>query len=163
MGFLGNLKDFLLGISPEMTSQRPNTKVEHIRGKILKDCRPVIYNKILIVDDVPRYAEISLSTIRDHFTFAELTVYMAYSYAAARQVFHENDIKLVIIDCDLDDEEGDGEMLTKEFLFKDPKLKILANSSRTKFNKKLLNAGAIIAIDKNPKQLLHWLKVNCRC
>lgn len=161
--FLHKLKNFLLGFSPKSANERIDTKVEHIRGRFLKDCKPVVYNKILIVDDVPRYAEEALQTLREHFVFAELTVYLAYSYAAAERLFLKHDIKLVILDSDLDDDDGNGEMLAVSFLAKRPDLKILANSSRSKYNKKLLDVGASVAIDKNPKQLLHWLKVNCRC
>ena len=161
--FLRKLILFLLGLTPKMENERSDIKIEHIRGKHLNESKSPTYDKILIVDDVPRYAQASLATIKDHFVAEKLTVYLAYSYAAAKQVFNDHDIKLVVLDCDLSDEDGNGEMLAREFIKKKSSVKILANSSRSKFNKRLLDAGAIESINKNPKRFLRWLKINCRC
>jgi len=61
------------------------------------------------------------------------------------------------MDADLDDEDGDGAILSKQFLSQKPYLTILANSSSKISNLKLTGFGAIETLEKNPEKLKSWL------
>ena len=118
------------------------------------------FKDVLVVDDIVRHADAALAVFDEFYTQGFITVHIVHSVAEARRVFAANDIKLVIMDSDLADDSGDGATLAKEFLGKRPGLPILANSSKSNYNQRLLDAGAICAIDKDPKKLSAWLAEN---
>jgi hypothetical protein len=74
--------------------------------------------------------------------------------------FVNEDVNLVIMDADLDDDDGDGAMLTQNFLKERPDLKILANSSSRISNLKLTGLGALEILGKQPEKLKMWLLTN---
>ena len=63
----------------------------------------------------------------------------------------------MIMDADLDDEDGDGTILTRKFLGERPDITILANSSSKISNLKLTGLGAIETLGKSTKKLKGWL------
>ena len=64
------------------------------------------------------------------------------------------------MDSDLDDEDGDGVDLTREFLSRKPDLTILANSSSKISNLKLTGSGAKEILGKSPDKLKVWLSLH---
>jgi hypothetical protein len=64
------------------------------------------------------------------------------------------------MDVDLDDEEGDGAILTQKFLTEKPEVSILANSSKRISNLKLTGLGAIESLGKKAEKLRTWLSDN---
>ena len=78
----------------------------------------------------------------------------------ALENYQQNQIDLVIMDVDLDDDEGDGVILTQKFLTEQPDLVILANSSKRISNMKLKGLGAIESLGKKTEKLKIWLLNN---
>lgn len=118
------------------------------------------YPNILLVEDDPARAEEFIETIKKYYLFGKVKIFVAHAYDAARTFFANEPINLVIMDADLDDDAGDGAMLTREFLNKAPELTILANSSRKIFNMKLTGLGAKDVLGKKTEKLQNWLKAN---
>ena len=118
------------------------------------------FDHILIVDDIPGYAQDSLETIRQFYNNSELTVYISHTFAASLALFQQYDIKLVILDLDLNDFQGDGTILLRNFLLQRPKITVLANSSERRYNDILLEGGATAALAKDVKKLREWLADN---
>jgi DNA-binding NarL/FixJ family response regulator len=74
--------------------------------------------------------------------------------------FTQYDINLVILDLDLDDCQGDGAILLRDFRLRKPGITVLANSSEQKYNDILLKGGAKVALAKDTSMLRRWLTDN---
>lgn len=158
---IGHIKKIFSTFNKAFEPKPLESKVVFIGGEKLKYKRYVKYKTVLIVDDIPRYADASLQVLEEHFSAADLTVHIVYNYAAALTAFAENDIKLVILDHELEDEAGNGEMLLQQFLQKKPDLVVLANSGKKKHNERLMRHGAVASLNKDPDLLMQWLKEKC--
>ncbi len=87
-------------------------------------------------------------------------MYLATCIRTARSFFSEKDIQLVIMDSDLHDEQGDGIVLTENFIARNPGAVILANNSSRMANMKMESRGARESISKNIAKLRSWLQAN---
>lgn len=132
----------------------------HLPGETSPPKPAAKFDQILVVDDIPRYAQASLDAIRQFYHDSELTVHITHTFAAAISTFRQYDIKLVILDLDLDDFQGDGALLLKDFRSQKPGITVLANSSKQRYNDILLKGGAIAALAKDVKKLRKWLVEN---
>lgn len=158
---ISRIKNFFATFNKAFEPRPLENRVIHLGGAKLKYRRYVKYKTIMIVDDIPRYADEVLKVLAEHFAAAELTVHIVHGYNAARAVFEANDIKLVILDHELEDEAGNGATLLQHFLHKKPDLVVLANSGKKNHNESLLRQGAVWALNKDPELLRQWLKKNC--
>jgi len=118
------------------------------------------FDQILVVDDIPHYAQAALEVIGQIYQDAELTVHICHTFAAAMKTFQQYDIKLVVLDLDLDDLEGDGALLLENFRLQRPDIIALANSSEQKYNDILVRGGAIAVVGKDARTLHEWLTAN---
>ena len=118
------------------------------------------YQRLLVIDDLPRYTQDILETLRVFYEEASLTIHVAHTFADSLAAFKEGDIQLVILDSDLNDPEGSGEDLLKAFKSQEPGVVVLANSSEQRYNDLLLQAGATAALAKEQRKLRRWLTVN---
>ena len=130
--------------------------VQH-HGKELPPGKALQYPSILLVEDDPNIARDFIQVIKKYYTCGSIMIFVAHAYDAAVTFFENEDVNLVIMDADLDDEDGDGAILTQEFLGQKPYLTILANSSSKISNYKLTGFGAIGTLGKNPEKLKNWL------
>ncbi|MBU4151356.1 MAG: response regulator [Proteobacteria bacterium] len=131
-----------------------------LTGTMPPDGKPPKFDHILLVDDIARNTQSSLETIRRTYEGYELTVHITHTFAEALAAFNLHDIKLVILDLDLNDMQGDGATLLKEFREKKPELTVLANSSEQKYNDILVKGGAIAVLAKDSRKLKRWLAIN---
>lgn len=157
---LNTIRTFLSGIRVSLRQPPPATEVVTLTGNSPSPRRLPRYNQILIVDDIPRYAQASLDALRQFYNNFDLTVFLTYTFADALAAFQQYDINLVILDLDLDDFQGDGENLLKEFLARKPDITVLANSSEQRYNDILLQAGAKAILAKDVAKLNQWLANN---
>jgi len=132
---------------------------EH-RGRELPPGKTLRYPSILLVEDNPHAAEDFLVAIKGYYVYGSVMIFIAHAYDAALTFFDEEDIGLVIMDSDLDDDDGDGADLIRRFLNLKPHLPILANSSSKLSNLKLTNLGAVGIIGKNCEKLAEWLRMH---
>jgi CheY-like chemotaxis protein len=134
----------------------PGRTIEH-RGKDLPLDKTLRYPTILLVEDNPHAAESSLAVITKHYLYGSVIILIAHTYDAAVTFFNDEEVSLVIMDADLDDDDGDGADLTRRFLDRKPHLPILANSSSRISSRKLVNLGAVDTLGKSSKKLADWL------
>jgi len=138
----------------------PASRTVHLQGDSPATGQPAKFNRILIVDDIPRYAQNSLEAIRQFYHNSELTVHITHTFAESLATFTQYDINLVILDLDLDDCQGDGALLLRDFRLRKPGITVLANSSEQKYNDILLKGGAKVALAKDIRMLRRWLTDN---
>jgi CheY-like chemotaxis protein len=130
--------------------------VEH-HGRELPPEKALQYPSILLVEDDPNIAGDFVEVIKKYYIYGSIMVFVAHAFDAAVTFFENGDVNLVIMDADLDDEDGDGATLTRQFLRQKPDLTILANSSSRISNLKLTGSGAGDTLWKNPEKLRSWL------
>jgi len=141
------------------TTLTPGHVLQHA-GRELKSGKAVRFSSILLVEDNPITAEQFTEAIRGYYIHGFITIYVAHTYGAALTYFDNEDISLVIMDADLDDDEGDGAMLTRKFFREKPDIIILANSSNKISNLKLTGFGASETLGKSTTKLQSWLLLN---
>ena len=141
-------------------SVRPRGQVIELRGRKLPPGRDIRFAKILLVEDNPDIAADFIETLRQFYVFGDVVIHVAYGFETAGSFFSTVDINLVIMDADLDDEEGDGVELTRRFCEQKQDVTVLANSSSALSNMKLTGSGAVEVLGKDPKRLRLWLQTN---
>jgi DNA-binding response OmpR family regulator len=109
------------------------------------------------VEDDTNAADNFIEVVKSYYVRGSVKIFVAHAYDAAVSFFENEAIDLVIMDADLDDEDGDGVSLTQQFLKQKPELTILANSSSKISNLKLTGSGAKETLGKNPEKLKSWL------
>lgn len=142
------------------TAVIPRGRVFQHEGQVLLENKKLHYPHILLVEDNPARADEFLEMIKKYYVFGSVKIFIAHAYDAAVTFFTNEDIDLVIMDVDLDDEDGDGANLTQKFLIEKPDLTILANSSKRISNLKLTGLGAIESLGKKTEKLREWLSQN---
>jgi CheY-like chemotaxis protein len=142
------------------TVSRPTARVFSHRGRELKAGRQLRFSKILLVEDDAQTAQAFMDIIRHHYQFGHVTIALASTIEAAKSFFSHEVIDLVIMDSDLNDEEGDGLVLTEMFAAQRPDIVILANSSSKAANARMRDAGARASVGKSYKQMASWLRLN---
>ena len=130
------------------------------QGNYLSAGQEIRYPRILLVEDNPNIAREFLEVIKNYYVFGSVKILVAYAYDAAVTFFDNEDINLVIMDADLEDQEGDGAALTRKFLDERPETIILANSSSRISNMKLTGFGAIASLEKSTEKFKGWLLLN---
>ena len=153
LAILGFFKD----IFSSSTTIIPRGHVFQHQGDYLSAGREIRYPLILLVEDNPNIAREFIEAIKNYYVFGSVKILAAYAYDAAVTFFDNEEINLVIMDADLDDEDGDGTILTRKFLGERPDITILANSSSKISNLKLTGLGAIETLEKSTKKLKGWL------
>jgi CheY-like chemotaxis protein len=156
LGIINWIKD----IFNSTTISIPRGQVLQHQGDYLASGKAIRYPHILLVEDNPHTAEELIKTIKKYYVFGSVKIFAAYTYDAAETFFHEEDLDLIIMDADLDDEDGDGTDLTQKFLAERPGIPILANSSSRISNLKLTGFGAIDTLSKSTEKLNNWLLAN---
>jgi len=151
------IRKFWLGLSDSLNQPPPASHTVYLKGEPSAGGRIPRFDQVLIVDDIPHYAQNSLETLRQFYADADLTVHITHTYAEALTTFQQNDIKLVILDLDLDDLQGDGAALLEVFRSQRPEITVLANSSKRQSNGRLLKGGAKAALAKDVRKLRRWL------
>jgi len=139
---------------------RPGAQVIHHHGSPLTSTGRLAFTRILVVEDNVHTARSTVDTIKQYYTFGEVSIYLATCFRTAQSFFSEEDIQLVIMDSDLHDEQGDGIGLTKKFIVQKPGVVILANSSSRMANMKMESCGASESISKNEAKLRSWFLAN---
>jgi hypothetical protein len=139
---------------------RPGAQVIHHQGRPLTSTGRLAFTRILVVEDNVQSARSTVDTIKNYYAFGELSMYLATCFRTAQSFFSEKDIQLVIMDSDLHDEQGDGIVLTENFIAQNPGVIILANSSSRMANMKMESRGARKSISKNVANLRSWLQAN---
>lgn len=143
------------------TGSKPQGRVVRHRGKALPPGRNLRFPGIMVVDDNMNIASDMANAARRHYTHGKVDIYLAHGLDTAMAYFQREDIGLVIMDNDLDDDRGDGVLLTARFKAAKPGVIILANSSSTVSNNKLIDVGAREEpLNKNWKRLNRWLEKN---
>jgi len=158
--FLVKIIDWIKDIISSTGATRPQGQVIELRGKKLPPGKAIRFAKILLVEDNPDVAADFIETLRHYYMFGGVMLHVAYGYDAALSFFNTADISLVIMDADLDDEQGDGVGLTQCFTEQKQNVTILANSSSALSNMKLTGSGAMEVLGKDPKRLRLWLQTN---
>lgn len=157
---LNVIRKFWSGLSAPLRQSAPPSRTFHLHGQTPQGGSIPKFDQILIVDDVPRYAQTALDALRQFYQNADLTVHITHTFAEALATFQQNDIKLVILDLDLDDFQGDGAVLLAGFRARKPEITVLANSSKQRYNEILLKGGATAALCKDVRKLRRWLADN---
>jgi CheY-like chemotaxis protein len=157
------LARFILGIfgwfkyvagSPNAAMPRGQAVQHH--GRELSPGNAIHFSSILLVEDDPNIARDFIAIIKKYYVCGSIMIFVAHAYDAAVTFFENEDVNLVIMDADLDDEDGDGASLVQQFLGQKPNLVILANSSSKISNHKLTGFGAMEILGKNPERLKKW-------
>ena len=156
LGILGFFRDMFT--SPATII--PRGRVLQHQGHDLPVGKAIRYSHILLVEDNPDTAREFIETIENYYVFGSIMIFVAHAFDAALTFFANEEVNLVIMDADLDDDDGDGAILTRQFLSERPDLKILANSSRKISNLKLTGFGAVETLGKKTEKLKMWLAVN---
>jgi CheY-like chemotaxis protein len=156
LGIAGFFKDMFTA----PTAVIPRGRVYQHDGRVLSDGKKLNYPHILLVEDNPTRAEEFMAIIKNYYVFGSVKIFIAHAFDAAVTYFTNEEIDLVIMDVDLDDEEGDGAILTQKFLSEKPEVSILANSSKRISNLKLTGLGAIESLGKKAEKLRTWLSDN---
>jgi CheY-like chemotaxis protein len=142
------------------TTTIPRGQVFQHQGDYLSAGKNIQFPQILLVEDNPNSARDFIEAIKKYYVFGSVKILVAYAYDAAVTFFDNEDIDLVIMDADLDDEDGDGAALTQKFIAARPGLTILANSSSRISNLKLTGLGAIGPLGKSTEKFNNWLLIN---
>jgi CheY-like chemotaxis protein len=156
LGILGGLKNLFAS----STTIIPRGHVFQHQGNYLSAGKEIRYPRILLVEDNPNIAREFVETIKKYYVFGSVKILVAYAYDAAVTFFDNEDIKLVIMDADLDDKDGDGARLIRKFLGEKPEIAILANSSSRISSMKLTGFGAVASLGKSRAKLTDWLLLN---
>ena len=158
---------FILGISgwikdifSASTTIIPRGQVFQHQGDSLSAGKALRYPLILLVEDNPDTAREFVEAIMSYYVFGSVNILAAYAYDAAATFFDNENISLVIMDADLEDQDGDGATLTRKFLGARPEITILANSSSRISNLKLTGYGAVETLGKSKEKLKSWLLAN---
>ncbi len=155
--FILGVTSWFRGIFTSTTTTSPRGQVFQHRGDSLPPGRELRYRHILLVEDNFDVAREFVNAINSYYAYGAVRIFAAYAYDAAVSFFDNEYIDLVIMDLDLDDEDGDGLLLTSRFLAKRPELTILANSSSVISNRKLTGSGAAGVLEKKTEKLGGWL------
>ena len=158
--FLVRIIDWIKDIVSSTGAARPRGQVIELRGRKLLPGQKIRFAKILLVEDNPDIAADFIETLRRYYVFGDVMLLVAYGFDAAVSFFSTEDVGLVIMDADLDDQEGDGVELTRRFSEQKQDVTILANSSSALSNMKLTGFGAVEVLGKDPKRLRLWLQTN---
>jgi len=158
MAVIGSVKELLASFR----RARPGAQVIHHKGRDLLSADSVQFARILLAEDNVQTAQSIIDTLRDYYTFGDVTIYFATCFQSALAFFEHEDIQMVIMDSDLHDDHGDGFVLTKRFVIQQPGIIILANSSSKMANMKMVSAGARAGIGKSNEKLRSWLLANDR-
>ena len=158
--FLVRIVDWIKSIVSSTGTARPKGQVIELRGRKLPSGREIRFVNILLVEDNPDIAADFIETFRQFYVFGDVEIHVAYGFDTAGLFFRTKDMSLVIMDADLDDEEGDGVELTRRFCKQKQDITILANSSSAISNMKLSGFGAVDVLGKDPKRLRLWLQTN---
>ena len=142
------------------TTTTPRGQVFQHQGDYLPAGKGIQFPQILLVEDNPNTAQDFVEAIKNYYVFGSVKIFVAYAYDAAVTFFDNEEINLVIMDADLDDEDGDGANLTQKFIGERPEITILANSSSRISNLKLTGFGAIGPLGKSTEKLKKWLLIN---
>lgn len=153
LGIFGWIKD----IAGSTSTILPRGHAVQHHGNPLGPGKFLQYPSILLVEDNPNAARDFIKAICDYYLYGSIIIFVAHTFDAALAFFENEEVKLVIMDADLDDEDGDGATLTQQFLKEAPHLTILANSSSKISNLKLTGFGALETLGKNPEKLKSWL------
>ncbi|MBW2466862.1 MAG: response regulator [Deltaproteobacteria bacterium] len=156
-GFILSIFDWIKDIVGSPSNVIPRGHVIKHQGRELDPGRTLRYKAILLVEDDPATAGNFIGAIRKHYTCGSIMIYVAHAFDAAVNFFDNEDVDLVIMDADLDDEDGDGAELVRKFNTRRPELPILANSSSRISNRKLTGYGAVKILGKDPRKLEDWL------
>jgi len=158
--FILGIVGFIKGIFTSSATVIPRGRVFQHQGNYLSAEQEIRYPRILLVEDNPNNAREFLEVIKNYYVFGSVKILVAYAYDAAVTFFDNEDINLVIMDADLEDQEGDGAALTRKFLDERPETIILANSSNRISNMKLTGFGAIASLEKSTEKFKGWLLLN---
>ena len=158
--FILGIVGFIKGIFTSSATVIPRGRVFQHQGNYLSAGQEIRYTRILLVEDNPNIAREFLEVIKNYYVFGSVKILVAYAYDAAVTFFDNEDINLVIMDADLEDQEGDGAALTRKFLDERPETIILANSSSRISNMKLTGFGAIASLGKSTEKFKGWLLLN---
>ena len=158
--FILGIVGFIKGIFTSSATVIPRGRVFQHQGNYLSAEQEIQYPRILLVEDNPNNAREFLEVIKNYYVFGSVKILVAYAYDAAVTFFDNEDINLVIMDADLDDQEGDGASLIRKFLGERPEIPILANSSSRISNMKLTGFGAIASLEKSTEKFKGWLLLN---
>jgi CheY-like chemotaxis protein len=158
--FILGIVGFIKGIFTSSATVIPRGRVLQHQGNYLSAGQEIRYTRILLVEDNPNIAREFLEVIKNYYVFGSVKILVAYAYDAAVTFFDNEDINLVIMDADLEDQEGDGAALTRKFLDERPETIILANSSSRISNMKLTGFGAIASLEKSTEKFKGWLLLN---
>jgi CheY-like chemotaxis protein len=142
------------------TVSRPTARVFSHHGRELEAGRQLRFSRILLVEDDAQTAQAFMDIIRHHYQFGHVTIALASTIEAAKSFFSHEAIDLVIMDSDLNDEQGDGLVLTEMFVTQRSDIVILANSSSKAANVRMRDAGALGSVGKSYKQMASWLRLN---
>lgn len=156
---LSAIRKYLAEIMSSLHHTPPKSQIVRL-GQKQTNAKPPKFDHILLVDDIPRNTQTSLEIIRQNYLNNELTVHITHTFAEALAAFNVFNIKLVILDLDLNDMQGDGAVLLKEFREKKPEITVLANSSEPKYNDILVRGGANAVLAKDARKLKRWLAKN---
>ena len=158
--FILGIVGFIKGIFASSAIVMPRGRVFQHQGNYLSAGKELRYPRILLVEDNPDIAQDFIEVIKNYYVFGSVKILIAYAYDAAVTFFDNEDINLVIMDADLDDQEGDGASLIRKFLGERPETPILANSSSRISNMKLTGFGAIGSLEKSTEKFKGWLLLN---
>jgi hypothetical protein len=156
-GFVLGVFGWIKYIIGSTTTVIPRGYVVQHHGREMVPGKSLQYQSILLVEDDVNVANDFIEVIKDYYAYGSIMILVAHAYDAAQTFFKDEDVNLVVMDADLDDEEGDGATLTREFLSQKPDLAVLANSSSKISNHKLMGYGAIETLGKKPGKLKNWL------
>lgn len=137
--------------------KRPGGRIIRHRGRALPAGVAIRFARILIVEDDPQTAQTFMDAIRQFYLYGDILIFLAYGFDTAVSFFENEDIKLVIMDSELNDETGDGMLLTRRFFAERPEIVVLANSSSRISNLRMESHGAADSLGKNRAQLQAWL------
>ena len=159
-GFILNICGWIKYIIGSTSTVIPCGHTVQHQGNELKAGKSLRFGNILLVEDDSNRAGDFIDAIRSYYVCGSVIIFVAHAYNAAVTFFENEDINLVIMDSDLDDEDGDGAALTSQFLSRKPDLTILANSSSKISNMKLTGSGAKEILGKSPEKLKNWLSLH---
>ncbi len=159
-GFILNICGWIRYIIGSTSTVIPCGYTVQHQGNELKPGKSLRFENILLVEDDSNRAEDFIDAIRSYYVYGSVIIFVAHAYNAAVTFFEKEDVNLVIMDSDLDDEDGDGADLTRHFLSRKPDTAILANSSSKISNLKLTGSGAREILGKSPDKLKKWLALH---
>lgn len=157
---LHTLVNYLSGLTASLHHAPPKSQIVRISSATHPPGKTPKFDHILLVDDIARNTQTALETIRQFYRDCDLTVHITHTFNEALAAFNVFDIKLIILDLDLDDHQGDGAILLRKFRDRKPDVIVLANSSEQKYNDILVKGGANAVLAKDTRKLRRWLTKN---